>query len=300
MASSSAEFTPQPEHITPPDSVTPTRHAVHQHAHTAPLPSAPTMADFTSPSAYINTEAYTPGDSYDPSSAASSMSISQSSTMPDQFEFMYGDYTDYTGGGDMADERTPVVPESQQPIDPRSFPARSTQEDEATRAARQGKQPPLLSPFRSMAGEAQQIAMGYAHPYPPAQIGQVVQPGFYAAPPAVHAQPLVYNPQVMAYPTYAMPQSVYQPVGPYYPAPTQHLMMPAQPYDFGPPRSRNGSPTSSISSSAVSLSRTHSTSSDIRQPRPKVKLTWEDKRNIVELHRSNSSLRQEDIARQYG
>lgn len=279
--------------------MTPTRHAAHQHAHqhahTAPLPSAPTLADFTSPSAYINTEAYTPGDSYDPSSAASSMSLSQSSTMPDQFEFMYGDFTDYAGG-DVADDRTPVVPESQPPIDPRSFPARSTQGD----AAGEGKQAPLLSPFRTMAGEAQQIAMGYAHPYPPAQIGQAMHPGFYAAPPGVHPQPLAYNPQVMAYPAYAMPQNVYQTVGPYYPAPTQHLMMPAQTYDFGPPRSRNGSPTSSISSSAVSLSRTHSTSSELRQPRPKVKLTWEDKRNIVELHRSNSSLRQEDIARQYG
>jgi len=295
----SAEFTPQPEHITPPDSVTPTRHAVHQHAHTAPLPSAPTMPDFTSPSAYINTEAYTPGDSYDPSSAASSLSISQSSTMPDQFEFMYGDFTEYAGG-DGAEDRTPVLPDSQQPIDPRLFPAPSTHADEAGHAAHERKQPPLLSPFRSMADEAQQVAMGYVSPYAPAQIGQVMHPGYYAPGPGVHPQPLVYNPQAMAYPTYAVPPNAYQPVGPYYQAPAPHLMMPAQPYDFGPPRSRNGSPTSSISSSAVSLSRTHSTSSDMRQPRPKVKLTWEDKRNIVELHRSNSSLRQEDIARQYG
>lgn len=39
---------------------------------------------------------------------------------------------------------------------------------------------------------------------------------------------------------------------------------------------------------------------EARAARPKVKLTFEDKRRIVEIHRSNSNLRQEDIAQQYG
>lgn len=41
-------------------------------------------------------------------------------------------------------------------------------------------------------------------------------------------------------------------------------------------------------------------SNDPRIVRPKVKLTHEDKRRIVEIARSNTSLRQEDIAQQYG
>lgn len=39
---------------------------------------------------------------------------------------------------------------------------------------------------------------------------------------------------------------------------------------------------------------------DPRIARPKVKLTYDDKRRIVEIARSNTSLRQEDIAQQYG
>jgi hypothetical protein len=54
------------------------------------------------------------------------------------------------------------------------------------------------------------------------------------------------------------------------------------------------------SSIASSLVRTGSTSSDFRSIRVKVKLTKEDKRNIVELAKANTNLRQEDIARQYG
>jgi hypothetical protein len=41
-------------------------------------------------------------------------------------------------------------------------------------------------------------------------------------------------------------------------------------------------------------------STDLRATRPKVKLTYEDKRRIVEIARSNTNLRQEDIAQQYG
>jgi hypothetical protein len=50
------------------------------------------------------------------------------------------------------------------------------------------------------------------------------------------------------------------------------------------------------------LTRSHSTTSlDVRVPsRPKVKLTREDKKRICEISDGNRSLRQEDIARQYG
>jgi hypothetical protein len=41
-------------------------------------------------------------------------------------------------------------------------------------------------------------------------------------------------------------------------------------------------------------------SSDVKVARPKVKLTYDDKRRIVEIANSNTNLRQEDIAQQYG
>ena len=41
-------------------------------------------------------------------------------------------------------------------------------------------------------------------------------------------------------------------------------------------------------------------STDTKMARPKVKLTYDDKRRIVEISHSNTNLRQEDIAQQYG
>jgi hypothetical protein len=141
--------------------------------------------------------------------------------------------------------------------------------------------------------------MAHMHYPPPAQVyytqqGAPMPPGTMLYAHGPDGMVPAYPQYVPMHPTTAMAPHMYpQPV--FYPG-----GVPA-PYDFGPARSRNGSPTSSISSSAVSLTRSASTSSELRQqPRPKVKLSWDDKRNIVELHRSNSSLRQEDIARQYG
>lgn len=69
----------------------------------------------------------------------------------------------------------------------------------------------------------------------------------------------------------------------------------------GPARSRGLSPASSVTSSAVSVVRSASTSSDLRpKARPKTKLQFEDKANIVRIHKNDNSLRQEDIAQMYG
>lgn len=144
----------------------------------------------------------------------------------------------------------------------------------------------------------------YPHSAPPAHMQQHPYP---------QTQYIYHNgsPHEGSQPTFMMPMNIS--VAPQYVNMQAHVgqvfvppgqtYLPAhmgQTYDYGPPRSRNGSPTSSISSSVPSLARSASTSSELRPVRPKVKLTFEDKRNIVELHRSNSSLRQEDIARQYG
>lgn len=308
-----AEYTPQPEHISPPDSITPTRHA-SQSSH--PLPRPPPMPDFTSPSAYINTDAYTPGDGsytdsmYEASSAHSSLSIAQSAVMLD---FTYPGFEDFAPETDadpssrVEDDRTPVVSEHQQQIHPRSFPAPPHVSLKAD------KQQGTSVPFRAYPDPAGGHPGISYHPHHPQHVAShmsrpTAAPMYYA-PAGSHAPPqaMMYHHhpghELAQYPQYInvhpqMTGHMYPQVGGYYPHP--HAMMPAQQYDFGPTKSRNGSPTSSISSSAISLTRTGSMSSDIRQPRPKVKLTWEDKRDIVELHRANSSLRQEDIARQYG
>ncbi|WVR06984.1 hypothetical protein IAU60_004021 [Kwoniella sp. DSM 27419] len=156
---------------------------------------------------------------------------------------------------------------------------------------------PLLSPFKAFGGQQQtqqqqpqphEVPMGYPLPIEHQQYLDNTalyygQTGFvpYPANTAMGFNP--YPAQYMA----TQPQGLF----------TTDMYQPQPQYNFaGPPRSRNGSPTSSIASSSVpSLTRAGSTST-----RPKVKLTYEDKRNIVELHRQNSSLRQEDIARMYG
>jgi hypothetical protein len=134
----------------------------------------------------------------------------------------------------------------------------------------------------------QQSPYGAFHP---SQVPQYMHPGMYQPSPTqphiVYTEPLSSQHQ--------MPQYVQAP-------------LPPQQYTFAnhPPRSRQGSQESSApsraSSVASSITRSHSTaSSDVRMTaRPKVKLTFEDKRRIVEIARGNTSLRQEDIARQYG
>jgi hypothetical protein len=108
-----------------------------------------------------------------------------------------------------------------------------------------------------------------------------------------------YDPNMYQAVTYDQP--MYQPALPQYQQPM--YIAPGQfyapQYSYpGVPLSRGGSPSSSISSN--SLVRSGSTSSELRPARPKVKLTFDDKKRIVEIARENTSLRQEDIARQYG
>jgi hypothetical protein len=225
--------------------------------------------DFTSSSAYLNTEAYTPttphaiGDVYAPTSAGSSLGA-----FDESYGFGYTDFVQPNHPRD--DDRTPVVSE-QPPIPPSSYP----------------RQPqPLMSPFRPEVN------------YP---IQQYVDPAL-----ALYPSPAGYvYPDGTPVPNYAynyQPVPVYTQM--YYPPVLQHPQPqpPAgQVYAFsGPPRSRAGSPTSTIASSNISLTRNGSTSSDLRPSRPKVKLTPDDKKRIVEMAAENSSLRQEDIARMYG
>ncbi|OCF60535.1 hypothetical protein L486_00168 [Kwoniella mangroviensis CBS 10435] len=211
------------------------------------------------------------------------------------------------------DDKTPIVTDIHaQPIN-LPCPPNMSSNDQTIRASSH-KKPPLLSPFKTFhdpqqshqpQAQAQQcLAQPQSPVYPlPIEHQQYLdnaamyygqqQPGFIAYPqqisPSVPMSFGQFPPQYAGIPP--------QMNGMY----SAEMYQPQPQYAFaGPPRSRNGSPTSSIASSGVSLARTASTSSDFRTTRPKVKLTYEDKRNIVNLHRQNSSLRQEDIARMYG
>ncbi|WRT66289.1 uncharacterized protein IL334_003242 [Kwoniella shivajii] len=214
------------------------------------------------------------------------------------------------------DDRTPVVTEIQaQPI---NLPCPPNISGDRTIRASNHKKPPLMSPFKTFPDhqqpqhqqqQQQQMQQHQQQPQSPAYPLPIEhqqyldntamyysqQPGFIAYPQQISPSAPMSFAQFPPPPHFVnMPQQL----NGIYPA---EMYQPQPQYAFaGPPRSRNGSPTSSISSSAVSLARTASTSSDFRATRPKVKLTYEDKRNIVNLHRSNSSLRQEDIARMYG
>ncbi|WVQ99335.1 hypothetical protein IAU59_006468 [Kwoniella sp. CBS 9459] len=211
------------------------------------------------------------------------------------------------------EDRTPVVTDIHaQPI---NLPCPPNVTNNQTIRAPQPK-PPLMSPFKTFHDQQQAQQQQHLHQahhaqhtlqqqspiaYPlPIEHQQYMdntamyygQPGFIAYPqasPTAHMAFAQYPPQfatMQPQMTGIFPAEMYQ--------------IPPQYAFAGPPRSRNGSPTSSIASSAVSLARSASTSSDFRVTRPKVKLTYDDKRTIVELHRQNSSLRQEDIARMYG
>jgi hypothetical protein len=201
-------------------------------------------------------------DAPEPSSTATSASTSISTSASASGALAGYAYQD--------DERTPVVSD-QPPIPPSSFPTPGTT----------GKAAVLQSPFRGDTAQAQyhsaeQLqAMSLSHPpaygYAQPQPYPHTQPQPHTLPAQYFYQPQYIDPNGFSS---AVPQYVY----PAY----------ANPHDYA-----HVSPTSS----SHSLTRSGSTSSAVR---PKVKLTHEDKRRIVELHRTNSSLRQEDIAKQYG
>ncbi|WVW83830.1 hypothetical protein I302_105851 [Kwoniella bestiolae CBS 10118] len=218
------------------------------------------------------------------------------------------------------DDKTPIVNDIHaQPIN-LPCPPNISSSDQTVRASSH-KKPPLLSPFKTFHDQQPQQSHQHQQPHQQPQAQPLAQPQSPAYPLPIEHQQYLDNaamyygqqqqPGYIAYPQQISPSAPMS-FGQYPPqfAGMQPQMngifsaemyQPQPQYAFaGPPRSRNGSPTSSIASSGVSLARTASTSSDFRTTRPKVKLTYEDKRNIVNLHRQNSSLRQEDIARMYG
>ncbi|WWC89408.1 uncharacterized protein L201_004332 [Kwoniella dendrophila CBS 6074] len=213
------------------------------------------------------------------------------------------------------EDKTPIVTDLHaQPIN-LPCPPNLSLGDQTVRASSSHRKPPLMSPFKAF-NDQQQAPQPQA-PLPPQQPQMQSQSPVYPLP-IEHQQYLdntamYYGQQPASFvnwPTQVNPSAHVSIAYPPHFAGMQpqvngifgaEMYQPQAQYAFaGPPRSRNGSPTSSIASSGVSLARTGSTSSDFRTTRPKVKLTYEDKRNIVNLHRQNSSLRQEDIARMYG
>ena len=301
-------FTPRSDQMSSPSSITPTRHAMHQNS----------MFDFTSPSAYLNHDAYTHTGPNTPHGSLHDMTYDMNGTasgipasVDENFAFRYGDFSAESGfmgtgpvdhstpsASMLEDDSTPIIPDTQRPIQPSSLPCPPNIHDDDTIRASSQRHRPLMSPFRSFndppdmttyRGELEQKQ--YIDPstafYPPSYVPSSymysgVSPqdpnGYATMPQYVNMQPLCG-------------EQNYQPL--------YHSQV--QPYGFpGPTRSRDPSPTGSAASPTASIARSGSTSSELRQVRPKVKLTFDDKRNIVELHRANSSLRQEDIARQYG
>ena len=268
-----------PTNTTTPSSTTPQRMASTHIASAHPIPH---LHDYTPPSAYLHHDPYTGpntphAEGYDHSGMPS--------TTDDTYGFAYGDFSmmpvmdDPSGAAAIDEEATPMMSETQ-PIPPSMFPCPPSMipivpPHMATDAAAHNAA--LMSPFRTMPHSYEHVPLASPH-----GVSYHITPPGYIDPNSfqqqyVHAPTFTYTPQ------YAQVYPPYTPV-----------------QELGPPRSSNGSPTSSISSSHASLHRSGSTTSDVRTARPKVKLTFDDKRQIVELHRSNSSLRQEDIARQYG
>lgn len=127
----------------------------------------------------------------------------------------------------------------------------------------------------------------YQHPGDPAlMVPRVYHPG----------QPLD---QAWQYP---QPHMVYNPIqGP--PGPQYHYVMQPGP-QAGPPGmtsvDMHPSGTQIHSGQAGPPSVVFARNTDTKVARPKVKLSYDDKRRIVEISHSNTNLRQEDIAQQYG
>ena len=329
-----------------------------------PSHSTYNMADYTSPSAYLNADAYASGEStpqhYD-HSTSSSMSIPQPPSLDELYSLGYADYTSGEAGEMMSmaespeheisidgptpsaeamrqEDRTPVVQDNQQQIPSSTYPAPPAQVMTANPGLRAQLAPDgktLLSPWRpypGMEGAMEEVSamsseqhLAYHIPLeglpPHPQQPQYVDPStgaiYFTTSHSQHVSPASYyetQPHHMAphqpHPVSPLTYTYQGPINPqlyqqqqvsaqYYT--TQTVNAEQQQYSFtGPPRDQHDSPTSSVSSSGPSLARSTSASSELRNQRPKVKLTFDDKRKIVELHRSNSSLRQEDIARMYG
>jgi len=306
-------------------STTPTRSSSLQTPQSASLPpSAGSMAsyDYTSPTTYMTSDTYSlssqphtplgpPGVPHEINYGMTDMSLGDGSYpygFPGEFEMdfsSYGsnapmDHSTPSAPTTIEDDRTPVVSDTPNPIPPSALPRPS---DHMNRSVHMSDVKPLMSPFRPLQHEMM-------YPMPGTAGMPQTSPTYYDPSTAMYHQvpnmnrfydgspvdqtgftPGQLPPQFATRLPLQPPPQVY---------PNGHIAPSASTStDFGPSRSRNGSPTSTISSSAASLTRSTSTSSELRT-RPKVKLSFQDKKSIVELHRSNNSLRQEDIAKQYG
>ncbi|KAK4689069.1 hypothetical protein P7C73_g1051, partial [Tremellales sp. Uapishka_1] len=287
-------------------------------SHSEQPTSTPTRhrQDYTSPSAYLNEGYLSPSTPL----ASETMAYDGPQGGDVDYEFAYGDFTEESelflpmepvhsapldhstpsGPTRPEQDRTPVLVKMDQ-IPPTSLPRR----DDATIRASS----PLMSPFKPFHQQQQQATGMMYPPEPPLhpqqhlqqqqQHPQFIDPAmtFYQNPAYAYPEGSPVDPSHSAYmPPQPHFVQMYPPMGYVVPG---YYAPPAYPYPAHP-RSRAASPSSSVSSAAVSLTRSGSTSSELRPTRPKVKLTHDDKRRIVEIARENTSLRQEDIARQYG
>lgn len=151
--------------------------------------------------------------------------------------------------------------------------------------------PPIPHPGTMPEGSyAQAVASNAPQGMPPPPPGTHYIPvtGVYPPPPPPMAAGQYADPQYMAYPpgTHGAPPYGYA-------------------YGYPHPAAAAAPSTASGDQFGTSEGNAHpgvvfARSNDPRIVRPKVKLTHEDKRRIVEIARSNTSLRQEDIAQQYG
>jgi len=186
--SHSSAYTPKAERLSP-SSVTPTRHTQ----------SAGATPDFTSPSAYINHDAFIHTEPNTPhgltdtsyglpsSSSTMSMGLSNPHAIEGEYGFAYGDFT-VTGAYPVAgveeqqfgqttaepeDERTPVVSDTQQPIPLSSLPTHLRLHDPSMRAPRPQK--PLMSPLRTFSPQSD-LAAYQPIPYDPSQVPHCIDP----------------------------------------------------------------------------------------------------------------------------
>lgn len=250
------------------------------------------------------------------------------------------DYPTPSGHAGLEEEATPIMTDNQAPVQSSSYPQPPVSASMSLEApgmhalaSQHGHVTPemLMSPFQPIHHpeqyaymqqiQHQQQQQQYHHQHQQTQPAYVNPQDFQHAP----APPPQYQfHQQMGNPSYSYngsplesttPAFVHQPQMPmgmppaFMPSPAngsfaymgQQQPGFAWPNPYGPARSRGQSPASSVSSSAVSLVRSASTCSDLHQKaRPKTKLQFKDKADIVRIHKKDSSLRQEDIAKMYG
>ena len=259
--------------------------------------------------------------------------VSHHSHMNDNLQFEeYGPSSsptvqDYPSPTGQPEESTPVVSDNQQPTTSSSYPQPPSSSSGGMHAPHVPSEM-LASPFQPMTTAQQTEQYAYMQQLQhQQQYHQQPQPAYvnpqdfqHAPVPAQYQFP--HAPQQMGNPPFSYngsplestapgfqpqmtmgmsPAFMPSPVDGSYPYMPQQQQAYAWPNSYGPAQSRGQSPASSASSSAVSLIRSASTSSDLHhKARPKTKLLFKDKADIVRIHKKDSSLRQEDIAKMYG